>query len=120
MEVEAYFDPNIPAASRPGAPQINSYVNFVLNEYDAASATARLNIIMKEFQIAAFGNGMETYNGYRRTGFPSNYQPTLEPTPGDFYRSALYPANYVNLNSNANQKERTERVFWDTNPATLN
>lgn len=96
---------------------VNSYVDFVLAAYDAADNNGKLDIIMKEYQIAAFGNGLEIYNGYRRTGFPSNLQPTLEINSGDYYRSALYPANYINVNVNATQKERTEQIFWDTNPA---
>ncbi len=101
----------------PSATSINAYINFVLDAYDNEGQQGRLDIIMKEYLIASFGNGLESYNGYRRTGFPSNLQPALEPNPGDFYRSALYPDDYVNLNSNATQKQRTEQIFWDTNPA---
>lgn len=99
------------------AAEIQAYIDFVLAAYDATDTNGRLDILMKEYQIAAFGNGLEIYNAYRRTGFPSNYQPTLEVNSGDYYRSALYPANYVNNNINADQKERTEQIFWDTNPA---
>ena len=28
----------------------------------------RLNVIMKEYFIALWGNGIESYNNYRRTG----------------------------------------------------
>lgn len=99
------------------ASQVNNYIAEVLALYDASGTQGKLDVIMKEYFIASFGNGLETYNGYRRTGFPSNYQPTLEPNPGAYYRSALYPADYVNNNVNATQKDRTEQVFWDTNPA---
>lgn len=95
----------------------DNYVNFVLDEFNASDNNGKLDILMKEYQIAAFGNGLEIYNAYRRTGFPSNYQPALDPNPGAYWRSFLYPANYINNNSNANQKERTEQIFWDTNPA---
>lgn len=106
-----------PSTGTPTDTAIDAYVNVVLTEYDAAGPSGKLDILMKEYFIASFGNGLETYNGYRRTGFPSNFQPSLDPNPGDYYRSALYPANYVNNNSNATQKERTEQIFWDTNPA---
>jgi len=99
---------------------MDNYVAFVLDAYDnAANDEERLEIIIKELHIATFGNGLEAYNAYRRTGFPSNMQPTLIPNSGSFYNSAIYPANFVNLNSNANQKERTERIFWDKNNLTL-
>ena len=74
---------------------------------------------MKEFHIASYGNGLEAYNGYRRTGKPDNFQPTLVQNSGDYYNSFLYPGDHVNLNSNATQKERTERVFWDKAGLTL-
>jgi hypothetical protein len=96
---------------------INSYITFVLNAFAAADADDKLDIVMKEHHIASFGNGMEVYNAYRRTGFPSNMQPSLNQNPGDFYRSALYPANSVNNNVNINQAEISRQVFWDKNPA---
>ncbi|SMC64279.1 SusD/RagB family nutrient-binding outer membrane lipoprotein [Cellulophaga tyrosinoxydans] len=99
---------------------VDNYVAFVLDAYtNANNDTERLELIMKENHIATFGNGLEVYNAYRRTGMPSNMQPTLIQASGDFYNSALYPANYVNLNRNATQKARTERIFWDKNNITL-
>ena len=74
---------------------------------------------MKEYYIALWGNGIESYNNYRRTGKPSNMQPVLQTNPGPFIRSFLYPSVYVNLNKNATQKSSTAvQVFWDINPAT--
>lgn len=100
--------------------QINDYVNTVLSNYDAASATGKLNIVMKEFHIASFGNGVEFLNAYRRTGMPTNMQPSLSPNPGPFIRSFWYPADHVTLNLNAKQKtDNTARVFWDNGSATL-
>lgn len=97
----------------PNAEAIDAYVNFVLEKYDAADDDGKLDVIMKEYMIALWGNGLESYNNYRRTGKPNNMAPTLEPNPGPFIRSAWYPANHVNLNANASQKELTQRVFWD-------
>lgn len=96
---------------------INNYVQFVMDAFAAADATGKLDIVMKEHHIASFGNGLEVYNAYRRTGFPSNMQPSLNPNPGDFYRSAFYPANSVNNNVNISQAEVSRQVFWDKNPA---
>ncbi|RMB62807.1 SusD/RagB family nutrient-binding outer membrane lipoprotein [Dokdonia sinensis] len=95
----------------------DDYVTFILDEFSAGSDIRKLDLLMKEYHILAWGNGLETYNNYRRTGFPSNMQPMILPDPGAYFRSALYPNNYVTLNTNANQKERTEQIFWDTNPA---
>ncbi|MEE1963793.1 SusD/RagB family nutrient-binding outer membrane lipoprotein [Allomuricauda taeanensis] len=99
---------------------VDNYVAFVLDAYDnAANDSERLEIIIKEYHIASFGNGLEAYNAYRRTGFPSNLQPTLIPNSGTFYNSAIYSSNFVNLNSNATQKNRSERIFWDKNSLDL-
>ena len=98
----------------PTSEDIDAYVNFVLESYDAADDDGKLDIIMKEYYIALWGNGLESYNNYRRTGKPNNMAPTLEPNPGPFIRSAYYPADHVNRNANATQKELTMQVFWDT------
>ncbi len=101
---------------------VTAYVDGVLASYDAAtSADERLDIIMKEAYIAAWGNGVETYNGYRRTSKPANMQPAIEVGAGLFTRSALYPAVHVNLNATATQKDPANpgKVFWDTNADPL-
>jgi len=101
----------------PSQADVDAYVTFVLNEFSAAGNTDdRLNLIMKEFHIATYGTSLEMYNAYRRTGFPSNMHPSRNANPGDFYRSAFYPANSVNNNTNANQADISRQVFWDTNP----
>ncbi|MDF1695619.1 MAG: SusD/RagB family nutrient-binding outer membrane lipoprotein [Saprospiraceae bacterium] len=103
----------------PTAEEVDAYVANVMNSYAAAgSDDEKLNIIMKEYHIALWGNGLEAYNGYRRTTFPSNLQPTLQPTSGDFPRLMYYPADYLNLNANiSSQRALTDQAFWDTNGA---
>jgi hypothetical protein len=98
--------------------RINNYVNKVLASYDAATSDdQKLNIIVKEFYIALWGNGVDAFNNYRRTGKPDNMQLTRTANPGSFTRSMLYPATLVNLNLNASQKSGVDvQVFWDNNP----
>lgn len=95
------------------AAQTAAYVAFVDAAYTSANAAQKLEIIVKEFYIAAWGNGIEPYNNYRRTGYPSNFQPTRELDSGAFFYSALYPGVSVNNNPNAPSNVRTRRVFWD-------
>jgi hypothetical protein len=97
---------------------VANYLTFIGNEYDAATSnTARMRVVGREFWLALFGNGVESYNLYRRTGQPSPMQPGLFPAFGDFPRSLLYPANFVNRNNKADQKAGLKvRVFWDNNP----
>lgn len=111
----------VSASFKPTAGDVNDYVDNVLSLYDAAGTNdAKLDVVVREYWIALFGNGVEAYNTYRRTGKPANLQPTLIANPGPFIRSFLYPNDYVSGNINATQKPGDgvdTPVFWDTNPA---
>lgn len=95
---------------------VNSYVAEVIGKYNAANNNDKLDIIITEYYLAAFGNSIESYNAYRRTGFPSNLQEPVYDKGYAFPRSWYYPDDSVNRNSSINQKIITEKVFWDTNP----
>lgn len=103
--------------------KINTYVNTVLANYDAAETDdERLDIIMEEYMIALWGNGVEPYNNLRRTGKPSDLQYMVTtPSPGFFIRSFYYPSVYVNNNANAPAQKTSPdngvtKIFWDNNP----
>lgn len=95
-----------------------NYITNVMTSYMAAGSNAeKMAIIGKEYWLAMYGNGVEGYNLYRRTGTPTNLQPTLLGT-GSFPRSFLYPNITVDRNINITQKPGlTVQVFWDNNPA---
>jgi hypothetical protein len=105
----------------PTTAKIDAYVAKVNAAYDAATTnSAKLEVIMKEFYLAAWGNGLDIWNNYRRTSKPANMQLTIEAAPGPFIRSHFYPSVYVNRNINAQQKAGVNvKVFWDTNPDPL-
>ncbi|MFK7951661.1 MAG: SusD/RagB family nutrient-binding outer membrane lipoprotein [Ekhidna sp.] len=97
---------------------IDSYVTDAMSQYNAAANDAeRLELIVKEWYIASWGNGIDMYNAYRRTTYPSGLQPGVRSSDdGAFYRSFIYPASYVSRNANADQKSDNKvQVFWDTN-----
>jgi len=98
---------------------IDNYLTNVLALYDAANADGKLDLVAKEMMIASWGNGLEAYNLYRRTGKPNNMQPALESSYGEFPRTFLLPAVHVTRNSNATQKSFTDRVFWDDGSVDL-
>jgi len=108
-------------AYEPTTLDLESYVIDVLSLYDnAAGVDAKMEVIVREYWVALFGNGVEMYNTYRRTGKPAALQPTLNASPGSFIRSFLYPNNFVTANSNVSQKPGDgieTPVFWDTNSA---
>jgi Starch-binding associating with outer membrane/Susd and RagB outer membrane lipoprotein len=93
--------------------------------YDPMTTTGgiegAMNLVAREYWVALFGNGIEAYNLYRRTGYPGGMQPAISPNPGDFPRSFWYPVVYEARNANATQKlNQTGKVFWDTNTSNLN
>lgn len=103
----------------PTSSDVQAYIDHVLATYDAADADGKLDVVMKEYYIALYGNGIEAYNMYRRTGKPSNMAPSLEATAGDFMRSFYLPQTNVDRNSNATQKSITDPVFWDNGSVNL-
>ncbi len=99
--------------------EVDTYVAEVLANYAGADADGKMNIIAQEYWLALFGNGVEAYNTYRRTGKPDNLQQLVRQPSDNFLRSFFYPDVYVNQNLNANQKPDVfQKVFWDTNPDT--
>jgi Susd and RagB outer membrane lipoprotein len=107
----------VPANRIPAQSEIDTYVSKVLAQYDAGTDDQKLNVVMKEWYLALWGNGVDAYNNYRRTGKPDNMQLALSSNPGLFARSMFYPAVSADLNQNVSQKPDVfQKVFWDNNP----
>jgi len=116
------FAPEVVDASfEPSSDDVDDYVDDVLALYDAAgSDDEKLEVIVKEYWIALFGNGVEAYNTYRRTGKPGNLQPGLLAASGEFVNSFLYPSELVDQNSSVSQKaNQGVRVFWAVGGPTV-
>ncbi|MFV0565309.1 MAG: SusD/RagB family nutrient-binding outer membrane lipoprotein [Flavobacteriaceae bacterium] len=96
---------------------IDSYVSIVSTEFNAASDSGKLDIVMREYYLSGFGNAIEAYNAYRRTGYPSDLQVPIKNKDVPFPRTFLLPSHAVNSNASLNQRATTNQVFWDTNPA---
>ncbi len=102
----------------PDQAAIDAFMNSIGDAWDNATTEGKWDILGEQFFVACFGNGVEPYNFYRRTGYPTTLQPNRSPNPGDFPRSMYYPSNAVNTNSNIVQKpNQTQPVFWDNNPS---
>jgi hypothetical protein len=98
---------------------VPDYLNLEISNYDtAATDEDKLKLIVNQNYIASFGNGIEPYNAYRRTGYPEFILPNFQ-DPGPFPRSMFLPKSELDSNDNPNlvQKALTDQVFWDTNPA---
>ena len=110
-------DPN--NAKAPIAADITAYVNSWLALYDAApSNAAKLNVVMKQAWFCRWGQGTETWNGLRRTGYPTAIaNPILKPAR-QFALRFPYPSQEGNLNPNAAEKVTNiifdrDPIFWD-------
>ncbi|AUP79115.1 SusD/RagB family nutrient-binding outer membrane lipoprotein [Flavivirga eckloniae] len=97
---------------------VDAYVDEVLQEYTSASSDQeRLDIVLREYYLASYGNSIEAYNGYRRTGFPSNIQVPVEDEAIPFIRTWLLPGEALERNTSLVPRPITNQVFWDTLPA---
>lgn len=94
-----------------------AFIDSIIANFNAGSTNDQWNLLAEQLWVTQYGAGAETYNFYRRTGFPTTLPPNLEPNPGSFVRSVPYPANEVIANPNLSQKaDQSVQVFWDTNP----
>ncbi|WP_188315821.1 SusD/RagB family nutrient-binding outer membrane lipoprotein [Chitinophaga agrisoli] len=124
-----------------GAAAADTYRDKVLAEFDGKPAAGRLEIIMTEKWINAFGSSVDAYTDYRRTGYPVLFNPK-DPTqaPGGRFQppingdpfnpvqppvqvqlSRAYPLSLpwsvddlnVNTNAPAQKQPASYPVFWD-------
>ncbi len=95
---------------------VSAYINEVQSQYSAAASDEeKLNIIMTEYQLALWGNGIEAYTNFRRTGYPDFAE--TSPVMG----SPPYPQRFIipvsELETNPSLADYTpdpfEPVFWD-------
>jgi hypothetical protein len=97
---------------------ISSFADAQVALYDAADANGKLNLVMTQKYIASYGNGMEAYTDYRRTGLPE-LRPLLSPLntfPLRLYYSETELTANTSLGGNASQlqiAQQTTPVFWD-------
>jgi hypothetical protein len=103
----------------PTSGTVSDYISAKVNEFSNGDMASKWNILGLQSFVAHFGNGSNSYNYYRRTGYPTTLQFTVEPTPGNFVRSFFYPADEATPNPNVEQKPNVDgQVFWDNNPSS--
>ena len=96
---------------------VTQYINGILEQITDTSEDS-WNVLAEQYFIAMYGGGSDAYNFYRRTGYPTTVKPNLEPNPGVFPRTFLYPSVEVVANPNILQRtDNATQVFWDTKPA---
>ncbi|MEO0572943.1 MAG: SusD/RagB family nutrient-binding outer membrane lipoprotein, partial [Bacteroidota bacterium] len=103
----------------PSAADVTAYIDGIVAAFDAATGDDKENIFAEQYFTTLYGGGFESYNYYRKTGYPTTVFPNWEPDPGPFPRTYLLPQNEVLNNPNLIQRaDLTTQVFWDTNPAS--
>ena len=103
-------------------PTIIAYIEAILAVYDAAEADGKMEVVMTQKWISSFGNAIDQYTDYRRTGFPVMANPSIDGNPltdssRDYPLSMPWADNDLTLNSNAPDQKliATSGVFWDIN-----
>lgn len=95
---------------------VDAYVADVLDDYDNANDQVKMDLILTEYYLASYGNSIESYNGYRRTGFPSFFTAPIFDSNTPFPRTFSLPEDAINNNNQLRQHPITKQVFWDKNP----
>lgn len=117
-----------------GSSDVLTFMDDIDTEFAAASSDKKLEILMTQKWTATFGDAMDQYNDYRRTGYPVLANPN-GPSPeyqldnddgwplidsqtvlnNGFQTSFFWPQREINLNQNApSQKDATTySIFWD-------
>lgn len=109
-------DPDADLSLAPSEANVDSFIANLTADFQNADTTGRWNILGEQFILSSVGMGIDSYNFYRRTNFPTTLQPNLNPNVDTFMNSLFYPANAVNTNSNISQKPNNGVfVYWDTN-----
>ncbi len=103
-----------PGEYKPTEEAVDTYVNTVLAKYDATDAAGKLEIVIDQAYVATFGNGIEAYNNYRRTGYPTLTPVVDNNEAGPFPNRLIYVVDEVGSNANIPENYSvTAPVFWD-------
>lgn len=115
----AAFGASLDASSiDPTSASIDAFVSKQMSYYDGATSdNQRLDRAMKIAWFCNFGNGFEIYNTFRRTGFPTDIRPAIQPTVRNFPNRLPYSLDDLNLNSSVTDAQRNiafdvDKVFW--------
>lgn len=113
------LDASADLSFEPSAADVTAYIDSTVADFTAASGDDAENIYAEQYWISLFGGATESYNYYRKTGYPTTLVPNWEPDPGPFPRTFLLPDAEVINNDNLEQRTNlTMQVFWDNNPAS--
>lgn len=120
-----------------GKPAVATFKTKMMTEYNGGSDAKKLEVIMTQKWVATFGDPMDQYNDYRRTGYPvlanplgaspeyqlnnndgfplNDAETTLNGGANAFQQSFYWPQEELNSNQNApvQKNPTTYKIFWD-------
>jgi hypothetical protein len=127
------LDPTAVTTEVPDAATVADFIADKVAEFKSAPATSsldatgfptvkdKMDLLGEQYFIAMYGGAGDAFNFVRRTGYPRTLSRSIDPNPGTFPRTVLYPSVEVSANGNILQRlDLTTTVFWDTgvlNPA---
>ncbi len=125
MAMLASFQKLNVVAANAGAPLLSDadrdeYINEILDIYDASDDEGKLQHIITQKWIASYGYGIDSYNDYRRTGYPILHDGNTDAL-NVTQRTRGYPLSFpwktddleINPNSPSQKTITTYKVFWD-------
>jgi len=97
---------------------IDAFVQQLVDEFEAADESGKLNLLLTQKYIAQYGNGIESYNDYRRTGLPQLPEPLapLNTFPLRLTYSQTELATNTAVSGDAGTLQTSQQitpVFWD-------
>ena len=120
VQTFAALDGEADDSFEPTEAEVTAYIDGIVAAFNnAAPGDDKENIFAEQYFTTLYGGATESWNYYRKTGYPTTVSPNWEPDPGPFPRTYLFPQNEVINNPNLSQRtgtELTDQVFWDTNP----
>ncbi len=117
-----------------GTTEVEDFIDNIIIEFNAGNNDKKLEIIMTQKWVATFGDPMDQYTDYRRTGFPIFANPNsnsgeYQLNNGDGFPiddsetvlntayplSLFWPQSELNVNKNAPVQKipGTYKIFWD-------
>ncbi|ERM80890.1 hypothetical protein P872_11605 [Rhodonellum psychrophilum GCM71 = DSM 17998] len=93
------------------------FINRLSEHFASATAQGKLELVMMQKWIAMYGNGVESYNDYRRTGLPElqDLIAPLDVFPERFYYSETELTSNETVVDTRDQLQRNQQivpVFW--------
>lgn len=107
----------------PSSADIDSYILSMTDALTAAGDTPNgWNILSEQYFVTLFGGATDSYNYYRRTGYPTTVGTGFsdDANAGNFPRTFLYPGDEVSANPNVTQRTNLDTpTFWNTQPLPI-